>query len=82
MKIQAISPMMSTVSAQPIKPISFNRESAQQEFLKTQTFGEESDIYTPSDPETLEQKYDIACRLAAFYKHQYESLAKNGNCIA
>ena len=83
MNIQAIGSISSTVSAQPIKPVSFKREDAPREFLRSQTFGEEHDTFVNnSDPEIMSQKYDIACRLAAYYKNKYESLAQNGNCIA
>ncbi len=34
----------------------------------------------PTSSDKLEQKYDFACRLAAFYKKQYEQLAKQGSC--
>ncbi len=30
----------------------------------------------------LEAKYDFACRVAAYYKAEYENLCKNGACIA
>lgn len=28
----------------------------------------------------LQQKYDLACQLAAYYKTKYEELSKKGNC--
>ena len=83
MNIQAIGSISSTVSAQPIKPVSFKREDAPREFLRSQTFGEESDSFVNnSDPEIMAQKYDIACRLAAYYKNQYENLVNEGGCLA
>ena len=40
------------------------------------------DVYSPSQQDVTEQKYELACRVAAYYKTQYENLLKNGNCIA
>ena len=80
MKIQAISPMMSAVGCQPIKPVKFGRNTVPQEFLKNQTFNDETDSFSPK--ETLQQKYDLACRIAAYYKTKYEALLAEGNCLA
>lgn len=33
-----------------------------------------------TNEKALEAKYDLACRLAAYYKSNYEKLAKEGCC--
>ncbi len=33
-------------------------------------------------PENLAAKYDLACRLAAYYKTEYDKLANGGDCVA
>ncbi len=44
---------------------------------------QETDILINSQsPEILEAKYDFACRLAAYYKQQYDNLKQTGYCIA
>ncbi len=41
------------------------------------------DIFENSySPDLIEKKYDLACRLAAYYKNQYEKLSQNGCCVA
>ena len=80
--IQAINPMMSSVSAQPIRPTSFGNHSVPETFLREETLENEEDKFTPSEPYTMEQKYDLACRVAAYYKNQYEQLAEQGACLA
>ena len=74
MKILAVSPVMPTEGCQPIKP----------EFAgkKQKKIHPVSDKYTPSDSVVLEQKYNFACRLAAYYKTQYEKLLHSGKCLA
>jgi|GEM_PF-6885204 len=39
-----------------------------------------SDVFTPCDPYTQEQKLDLACRLAAYYHNKYENLARRIGC--
>ena len=88
--IQAINPMLSAVNVQPIKPVSFGKNhSVPETFLREQTFGKDEDSYTSSDPRTMEQKYDIACRIAALngilareYEEKYNQLLEQGTCLA
>lgn len=69
MNINAVSgcqPIKPTVPAVPLREISFkNSQSAPQE---------------KQQPNNLEAKYDFACRLAAFYKKQYEDLKSGKPC--
>ncbi len=74
MKILAVSPVMPTEGCQPIKP-----EFAAKKHKKINSV---LDKYTPSDSATLEQKYNLACRIAAYYKAQYEKLIQSGKCLA
>ena len=54
---------------------------------------EKEDTFVPSpkndidaligqDPSLLAKKYEVACHVAAYYKTQYENLAKQGCCFA
>ncbi len=74
MQIQALSSANSTLNCQPIKPVSFERENN----LDKQNIILLDDTYTPDNTAIIEQKYDLACQLAAYYKKQYESLIKSG----
>lgn len=76
MKIQAINAALPVSACQPIKQVEFARGKSQK---VDNSQAEQADSFTPSN---LEQKYDLACRIAAYYKTQYEQLLKNGNCIA
>ncbi len=86
MKIQAISPLMSTINVQPIKPVEFKGKKTPVEFLKEETLAQ--DTFTPSDPYIYE-KYQAACDLAANYKvlcdaliaDKFQQLAEDGYCI-
>ncbi len=76
MKVQSINSAMSSVFAQPVNNVEFSKHSSsvknnprEQQTLDRDTF-------------VLEQKYDLACRLAAYYKTQYEELKENGCCMA
>ncbi len=80
MKIQAISPMMSAINCQPIRPVKFGRKSVPQEFLINQTLSEDEDSLLTQ--EILKRKYYTACDIAAFYKTEYEKLLREGNCLA
>lgn len=39
------------------------------------------DSYAPTQQNVTEQKYELACRVAAYYKTQYENLLKEGSCV-
>lgn len=74
MEIQAISAMQ---PCQPIKPVNFAKKHApikQKEAVAEDSF--------ESTQPVMAQKYDLACRIAAFYKQQYENLVKQGTCEA
>lgn len=79
MKIQAINSANSVLGCQPIKQVEF----AKRRTPEIRGFVVENpDIYIPEEPTVIEQKYDLACRLAAYYKTQYENLLKNGSVVA
>lgn len=80
MNIKAINSVFSPKSCQPIKPVSFARNAEKPELPLAET--PDTDTFTPSEPGTAEQKYNMACLLAAYYKTQYEALAKQGICNA
>ena len=81
MNIQAISSVFAPKSCQPIRNVGFAKKTEQAEKpelpeLMSET--PETDTFTPAEPGTAEQKYNMACLLAAYYKNQYETLAKQG----
>lgn len=82
MKIQAIGSAMQTSACQPIKQVEFARRRAPEAELTTVFQEPVVDVYTPQDPSTIEQKYNLACRIAAYYKTQYEQLLEQGCCLA
>ena len=73
MNINAVN---SAISCQPIKEMSFEKKHANKN-SDVQDAVILSDSFT-SSTQNLEQKYDFACRLAAYYKTQYENLIKVG----
>ena len=77
MNINAVN---SAISCQPIKEMTFEKKHADKN-LDVQKTNFECDCFAPQI-QTLEQKYDFACRLAAYYKTQYENLAKIGTTEA
>ena len=77
MNINAVN---NAISCQPIKEMSFEKKHADKN-LDVQDSVILSDCFT-SSTQNLEQKYDFACRLAAYYKTQYENLAKIGTTEA
>lgn len=83
MKIQSVKSVM-PVNCQPIKPNNFGakKPSIEDMLVEQDSLSFSDGICTLSDTSILEQKYDLACRLAAFYKNQCEMLLKNGSCIA
>lgn len=76
MNIQAINAALPVSACQPIKKVEF--AGAKPQKIENSP-AEQADTFTPNN---IEQKYDLACRVAAYYKTQYEELLKNGNCIA
>lgn len=77
MNINAVN---SAISCQPIKEVTFSKKHDNEEEPVKDTVVL-CDCFTPQT-QTLEQKYDLACRLAAYYKTQYENLAKIGTIEA
>ena len=74
MKIQAINPVH---SCQPIKQVEFGKKAKKiniNEAIKNSPDTFQANLIS------TEQKYDLACRLAAYYKTQYENLLKAGTC--
>ena len=80
MKIQAITSAMSAYCCQPVNKVEFARQKSPQ--VENTTPVNEADSFVQNDMSTMEQKYDLACRIAAYYKTQYENLLENGSCIA
>ena len=76
MKVQAISSAMSSVFAQPVGNVEFAKQTS----IVTSNPRSEQNINI--DTFIMEQKYDLACRLASYYKTQYEELKENGCCMA
>ena len=80
MKIQALNSAIPAVqSCQPIKQVEFAKRRIPMEIKDP--IGKE-DSFNLQDPSITEQKYNLACRVAAYYKTQYENLLKNGSIIA
>lgn len=79
MKIQAINSSMCTSGCQPIRNQSF-AQSVPPAYNINDT--KDCDVFTSSDPYTQEQKYDLACRVAAYYQTQYEKLQQKTGCYA
>ena len=73
MKINAIQ------GCQPIKQPDFGKK-AQKNIIISDPIGDDS--FTSLEADTYEQKYNMACRLAAYYKLQYENLLNDGCCEA
>ncbi|MCD7739723.1 MAG: hypothetical protein LUH11_00015 [Candidatus Gastranaerophilales bacterium] len=84
MKVQAVNSMMSANNSRNAKQVNFEkRKTSEIEPILESVINEpENDTYTQSEPYTIEQKYDLACRLAAYYKTQYEQLSEGIGCIA
>lgn len=91
MNIQAISSVFAPKSCQPIRNVGFAKKTEQvekpeqvekSELPELMSETPETDTFTPAEPGTAEQKYNMACLLAAYYKNQYETLAKQGCCNA
>ncbi len=79
MKIEAINSLSNTVGCQPIRQVEFSKRQVPNN--KEKENNDNKDSFS-SETKILEQKYNTACHLAAYYKTKYESLIKNGNCIA
>ena len=77
MNIPAINSAMSSVFAQPVNNVGFSKQ--QSSVVQNNPRAEQN---INSDTFVMEQKYDLACRLAAYYKTKYEELKENGCCKA
>ena len=77
MNINAVN---SAISCQPIKEMTFEKKHADKRD-DVQDAVIVSDCFTPQT-QNLEQKYDLACRIAAYYKTQYENLVNAGSIEA
>lgn len=71
MQINAINSAIPNQACQPIKP-----EYSGHSFKSTKAADSQK-----QDSFVLEQKYNLACQLAAYYKTQYEQLLKNGGVV-
>lgn len=80
MKLNAINAVNSAINCQPLRNVAFSKkqapEVASEQFLTTDV------VVLEHTPSALEAKYDLACRLAAFYKTQYEQLLNEGSVVA
>ncbi len=76
MKIQAVN---SISNCTPVKPVEFAKRKQKPVVKETPAIKEDS---FSSSQNITEQKYNFACRLAAYYKTQYENLLKTGSCLA
>ncbi len=76
MKIQAVN---SISSCTPVKPVEFTKRK--QKPVVTEAPALQEDLFS-SSKDITEQKYNFACRIAAYYKTQYENLLKAGYCLA
>lgn len=75
MKILAVNSAMQSINCQPIKPDFTGKKQPKENAA--------ADTFTPSDPYTTEQKYNLACQIAAYYKNKYEQLVnKTDKCYA
>ncbi len=85
MSIQAITPIDSNKSLNSINNLKQNKQNfvPESEPLIPESIELENDEFENSNsPKMLEAKYDLACRLAAYYKTQYNCLTKDGSCVA
>ena len=76
MKIPAISSAMSSVFAQPVGRVEFSKQHSSDFTVNPRAEQSNSDTFV------MAKKYDLACRLAAYYKLQYDALKENGCCMA
>ena len=77
MKIQAISSANQAYRCQPVRQVEFAKRKNPPE-----TTALLLDVFSTENCCEMEQKYDVACRLAAYYKMQYENLLKTGSVVA
>lgn len=67
--VRSCQPLKQTVPAVPLRDVAFKNSA---------TYSS-SDSFKSSN-NNIEAKYDFACRLAAFYKQQYEVLKTEKSC--
>ena len=77
--LKSASAQMPRVACQPIRKAQ-NYEFAMP--FKSVHHNEDGDVAELDTNMSLEEKYDFACRLAAFYQQQYENLRTQGCCEA
>ena len=75
------------MSCQPIKKVACQplKKANDYEFampFKSVHHNEDGDVAELNTESAMEQKLDFACRLAAFYQQQYESLRAKGSVEA
>ena len=78
MKIQAINSAINKLGCQPIKQVEFS-SIHNKECNNPKPDGDIFESQTPSD---IELKYDMACRLAAYYKMQRDALIEGYSILA
>ena len=79
MNVNAINSAMNLSGCQPIRNQSFSH-SMPPNYSINDT--ENEDVFTPADPYTQEQKFELACRLAALYATKYKELQQKTGCYA
>lgn len=77
MKLNAVN---SAINCQPLKNVAFSKNQAPE--VVSEQFPTMDVVVIENSPSALEAKYDLACRLAAFYKTQYEQLLNEGSVVA
>ncbi|MDD3237541.1 MAG: hypothetical protein PHV37_05530 [Candidatus Gastranaerophilales bacterium] len=80
-KIDALAgcqPLKQSVSAVPLREVAFRAMAPDTFENKT---APKNDTFQ-SNTQNIDAKYDFACRLAAFYKQQYEQLLQQKACNA
>jgi hypothetical protein len=80
MKLNAINAVNSVINCQPLKNVDFGKKQAKE--ASYEQFPQMDVVVLEHTPAALESKYDLACRLAAFYKTQYEQLLNEGSVVA
>ena len=89
MKIQAVNSLITENGCRPpLKPAEFggkriiDKKAPDLNTLIEQTNTENPDTFVSSEPYTTDQKYNLACQVAAYYKTQYEELVNERGCLA
>ena len=80
MNINAFNSVMPARECQPLKGSGYKGALVSNHGLKNAALGAQSDYFAHSNADVQEQKFDMACRLAAYYRTQYENLMMRTGC--